>query len=137
MAIEPHDKEDSSACQLDDNCAYPFSMLKQDFVLRAIEQLGGALARIVGLQRAQHVDEGLEEVDQAKSRLPVVPGMLDRLTIPSLFKALDDPQLARNVAQLYRLEAELAYASGDKTRAVRALSRSKALLAQAGEAEAQ
>ncbi len=106
-------------------------MLKQDFVMKAIEELGGALARILGLQRDDHLQEALKEVETAKSRLPMVPGMADKLAVSSLVKALGDDQLVRNVAQLYRLEAELAYALGDQQRAVRCLSRSKALLAAA------
>lgn len=95
---------------------------------KAIEQLGAALARIVGLQRAAQFEEGLEEVAKAKSRLPIVPGMMDQLSTASLAKALDDEQLVRDAARLYRIEAELAFALGDERRAARCLARSKALL---------
>ena len=109
-------------------------MLRQDYTLRAIEQLGLALARILGLRRNSQLEEALREVDAAKSRLPVVPKMVDQLSATSLVKVLEDPQLVRNVAQLLHLEAEISYALGDAPRAVRALARSKALLASVGPA---
>lgn len=110
-------------------------MLRQDFVLRAIHQLGEALARIVGLRREDKQVEALEAIARAKDALPLVPGMVDQLSVPDLISTLEDEALTRQLAQLYQHEAELHYQRGDHPRAIRTLARSKALLEALGAPE--
>ncbi len=104
-------------------------MLRHDFVMKLIQQLGAALARIARLRNEARQAEALEEIAAAKSELPLVPGLLEQLSPSALVRTLGDDELIRQLAQLYRTEAELRYELGEPERAVRCLARSKDLLA--------
>lgn len=103
--------------------------------MRLVQQLGAALARIAGLRSEARHAEALEAIDQAKSELPLVPGLVEQLSASALLRALGDEELVRHLAELYRAEAELRYQLGEPKHAVRCLARSKELLAVLDEAQ--
>lgn len=103
-------------------------MLQRDFILRAIEELAGAIAAVAGLRRKNELQEALKAVEDAKSKLPLVPGLIDQLAPEALLRVIEDVQLREQLAALFQHEAELCYLLGHTARAVRCLSRSKALL---------
>jgi hypothetical protein len=110
---------------------YKASVLRDDFLVKAIEQLGQAIARICGLRDAKRTEDALQAVESAKRELPLVPGTVDQLSASRLARALGSPDLVGKLAELYRQEAELRYLLHDQVRAVRCLARSKALSAAA------
>lgn len=105
-------------------------MLREDFVLRAVQQLAGALARIAGLRREEKQEEALAAVAEGKACLPLVPGMVDQMSIEGLKELLADPDLLEQLGLLYQQEAELCYQMGQQDRALRCLVRAKALLGE-------
>lgn len=80
-------------------------MFQQDLVVRAIEQLGDAVARLVGLLRDAPPAEVLEAIEDAKGALPLVPGMVDHVDAATLFKMLGQQQTVF-LAKILGIEAE-------------------------------
>lgn len=72
---------------------------EQDLILRAVQQLAAAIARIAGLRRAARLEAAVEEIDAALASLAGV--------VPALLAASD----ARVVAQALRDPARLALAA--------------------------
>jgi hypothetical protein len=107
-------------------------MLRRDYILRAIEELARAMAAIAGLRKASQPEQALRAVEEAKARLPLVPGILDRLTPDSLRQMLTESGLLPQVVELYQQEAELCYVLGMKGRAVRCAARAEALRREQG-----
>lgn len=102
-------------------------MLREDYVLRAVNQLGEALKRILGMTEQGDQQQALEEIANAKRGLPLVPGMVDRLTAAQLARLLDDAELMQLLAELYRQEALVSYQLGQRERAVWCHRRSELL----------
>ena len=101
-------------------------MLRQDYIKRVIEELASALARVSGL-KASSPAEKLEVIQQAKQALPIVPGLLESGPVSRIAASLAEPELIRQLAELYRLESEQHKALENTAEAVRSMKRSLAL----------
>jgi hypothetical protein len=105
-------------------------MYRQDLIRRAIEQLGAALARALRLSQSQP-SEALECLREAKSALPIVPGMLDDLSPEELFESLGR-QSADVLARVLAAEADLLERQGRPLLAARPRRQSERLQALLG-----
>lgn len=81
-------------------------MLQQDVIVRMIQQLGEAVARIMGLPRTTPLADVLQAIEDAKGALPLVPGMVDHTGASALSKMLGREQCAL-LGQLLLKEAEV------------------------------
>lgn len=99
-----------------------------DFLMRAIQQLTQAVARILRLTREGEVEEAQRELDGAYDQLlgpdRVFLDMVDGATLGNL---LGTPEKARVLAKLSMLEAGLAARRGDAGRAARLRDRANTL----------
>lgn len=80
-------------------------VFKQDVVVDAIERLGVAIARLVGLARTDQPEEVLKGVQEAKGALPLAQGMLDHSQPGALFQVLEKGRM-ESLIQLLQLEAD-------------------------------
>jgi hypothetical protein len=96
-------------------------VLRQDYVKRLIEQLGQALARIAG--RQSEPEQVLDEVQQAKALLPLVPGLLENSSTSLVIQLVGSAGVLRQLAELYRHEAHALEAQGQTVQTTRALRR--------------
>ena len=72
------------------------SITERDVILRAIKQIGEALARIAGLRRSGQADTALAEADQLSGRiLGPMALMVERLDPQSAAMLLGDPDKIR------------------------------------------
>ena len=71
--------------------------------------------------------EILDEIASAKRALPLVPGMVDEATPRDLAASLQSRELLRDLAELFRVEADAYKRVGDTRRAVFCLRRSLGL----------
>jgi hypothetical protein len=104
-------------------------LLRQDMIQRAIEQLGAALARALGLSRAEKHAEALEALREAKGALPLVPGVLEDISVHELIESLGVEQ-AQLLARLLAAEADLHDRMGRPLLAQRPRRRSRELFEQ-------
>lgn len=102
-------------------------MYEQDFLKRAIAQLGAALARALGLAAQKKPAEALQVLRDAKSELPLSPGMIEELDVPSLIEKLG-AENAAVLARILALEAELQESVGRGMLAERPRKRSREIL---------
>ncbi len=102
-------------------------MLQRDLVMRAIEQLGAAVARALGLSAAGRHAEAFECIEAARSALPLGPGMVECASAESLVKMLG-PDRARALAELLEAEARVLEQMGRARRAERSRDRGRRLL---------
>jgi hypothetical protein len=89
-------------------------MFQEDYLLRVIQQLVDAIARIAGLNRRGEHDQAVVEADQAWSDLLGVPAEL-AATVDSrtLAGMLREPARIRLAAQLVREQARALTGKGD------------------------
>jgi hypothetical protein len=104
-------------------------LFRQDMIQRAIEQLGAALASLLGLSLAGKHAEALEAVREAKGALPLVPGMLEDMDVRELIESLG-VEHARLLARLLQAEADLHDRMGRPLLAQRPRRRSRELFAE-------
>jgi hypothetical protein len=101
-----------------------------DYLLRAIEQLSQAIARIVRALRGGDAEQAEQELSQAYDALlggdRIFLDMVDAATLANL---LGSPAKVRVLARLSALEAELARGRGDDALAERLKQRAHALAA--------
>ena len=99
-------------------------MYCEDYILRLVQQLVAAIARIAGLnQRGAH-DEALAVADRAWCELLDVPReMLDAMDTPSLAAMLREPAKLRLAARLFVEEAHALASKGDPRLAAARLRR--------------
>jgi hypothetical protein len=101
-------------------------LFRQDMIQRAIEQLGAALASLLGLSLAGKHAEALEAVREAKGALPLVPGMLEDMDVQTLIESLGVEQ-AELLARVLAVEADLHERLGRPLLAERPRRRSREL----------
>jgi prefoldin subunit 5 len=101
-------------------------VLRQDYVKRLIEELGRALARIAGLE--SEPAKVLDEVEQAKGLVPLVPGLLERSSVQVVVQLVGSHEVLRQLADLYRHQAHALEAEGRTVEAARCLRRCLELL---------
>lgn len=105
-------------------------MLRDGYIERAIEKLAAAVARAAGLRQAGSPKEALEELRDARSNLPVVPGVLDVLSPQDLRRALGSDDVVTQFIASLRQEALAYLALGLEREAVRAQHRAERLTAE-------
>lgn len=107
-------------------------MYCEDYILRLVQQLVAAIARIAGLnQRGAH-DEALAAADRAWCELLDVPReMLDAVDTPSLAAMLREPAKLRLAARLFVEEAHALAGKGDPRLAAARLRRALELFLEA------
>lgn len=81
-------------------------MYQQDFLKRAIQQLGAALGRALGLAGEKKPAAALQVLRDARSELPIGPSMIEELDVVTLIDKLG-PDSAETLARILALEAEL------------------------------
>jgi hypothetical protein len=98
-------------------------MYQQDFLKRAIQQLGAALGRALGLAGEKKPAEALQILRDAKSELPLSPGMIEELDVATLIEKLGADNAAV-LARILALEADLQEQIGRGLLAARPRQRS-------------
>lgn len=106
------------------------SITERDVILRAIQQIGDALARIAGLRRSGQADTALVEVNQTSGRiLGPMASMVEKLDPQSAVMLLAEPDKIRAygllVAERSAVQRELGNttaAQQDRLRAIDILS---------------
>jgi len=89
-------------------------MFREDYLLRMIQQLVDAIARIAGLNRRHDHDQALVEADQAWSGLLGVPiELVHAVDSRTLAGMLREPPRIRLAAQLAREQAHALAGKGD------------------------
>jgi hypothetical protein len=101
-----------------------------DYLLRAIEELAQAVARIVRSLRGGDIQQAEQELSQSYDALLGADRVfLDMVDAGTLANLLGSPAKVRVLAQLSALEAELARRRGDDSLAERLKQRAHALAA--------
>lgn len=104
-------------------------MLRNDYLLRMIEEITQALLRAMRLLQEQRRDEAQEEVREAYAALGLDPHLVDLLDTRSLLRMLSEHQQGAAL-ELFLGEAQLALAEGRSDVAERRLSLARALLSE-------
>ena len=107
-------------------------MIQRDYVLRLIQQLAQALARIAGLKRSGRLDEALDDVGRTlDDLLGPLRGTLDAIDARSAARLLTDRERIEAYALLTAEEASILEMMGDTSRAAHRARRALALLLEA------
>lgn len=94
------------------------SIAERDFILRAIQQIGEALARIAGLRRSGQADVALLQVQQTLgSILGPMLSMIERLDASSAALMLSDPAKIRAYGLLIAERSAVQRALGNEAAA--------------------
>ena len=86
-------------------------MIRQDYFERLIEQLAGAIARVLGLVAESKYEDAAREIDGCYRALGVTPVMLGRLA-PATLVAMLGAEKAEAVAKVLDAEAGILRAQG-------------------------
>ena len=107
-------------------------MIQRDYVLRLIQQLAQALARIAGLKRSGQLDEALDDVGATLDELlGPLRATLDPIDARSAARLLTDRERIEAYALLTAEEASILELMGDTSRAAHRARRALALLLEA------
>jgi hypothetical protein len=89
-------------------------VFRQDYLLRLIEQIAAALARMVGHNRKREYEHAISEASHAWSDVLGVPReVVDVVDTPTLAGMLREPDKMRAAAQLLVEEARAVAGKGD------------------------
>jgi len=107
-------------------------MFREDYILRIIQQLVDAIARIAGLNRRGEHDKALAEAEQAWGKLLDAPReLIDAVDTPTLASMLRDPEKMRVAAQLLHEEGRALAGKGDPLHAALRYRRAMELILEA------
>jgi hypothetical protein len=107
-------------------------MIQRDYVLRLIQQLAQALARIAGLKRSGQLDEALDDVGTTlDDLLGPLRQTLDAIDARSAARLLTDRERIEAYALLTAEEASILELMGHRARAGAGAQRALALLLEA------
>lgn len=106
-------------------------MIQNDYIMRIIEQLGRALAKITGLMSAGEHQRALAELRSAYDLLGIDGHLLDVMSEARLAELLDHPEKIRAAAKLAVTEADIRQAQGDDRAAKRCTLRALELYVEA------
>lgn len=107
-------------------------MYREDYILRVIQQLVDAIARIAGLNRRAEHDQALAAAEQAWSELLDLPaGLADAVDSRTLAGMLREPARIRLAVQLLQEQARALTGKGDAPGAARQSRRALELLLEA------
>jgi hypothetical protein len=89
-------------------------MFREDYIIRLIQQLVDAIARIAGLNRRGDHDKALAEAEQAWGQLlDAPPDLVDAVDTATLAEMLRSPEKMRIAAQLLHEEGRAFAGKGD------------------------
>lgn len=88
-------------------------MIREDYIMRIIRQLGVALARIAGFRKAGKHEEALDESGKLYDELGVPREVCDVVDTPTLAGLLKHPDKIRALAQVCWEEGRIYQAKGD------------------------
>jgi hypothetical protein len=89
-------------------------MLRNDYLMRIVEQITEAMARIARLRDDRQHEAALRELEQAYELLGIDPRLLTTMSESQLADLLAHPDKIRLAARLTALEAEIRAAAGDE-----------------------
>jgi hypothetical protein len=93
-------------------------VFREDYLMRQIQQLADAIARIAGLNRRKDHEQALAEADQAWEALLDVPrALVHSVDTATLVGMLREPARLRLAARLFLEEARALTGRGDPVRA--------------------
>lgn len=92
---------------------YVCLVIQNDYIMRIIEQLQQALAKITGLQSAGEHARALEELRKTYDLLGIDHHLLDVMSEARLAELLDHPEKIRAAAKLALAEADIRKAQDD------------------------
>jgi len=113
-------------------------MYQEDYILRMVQQLAGAIARIAGLNQREEHAEALSESDRAWGELlgdipPELAASVDSRTLAGMLR---QPARIRLASQILGEQARALAGQGDDAGAARRARRALELLLEARAAEA-
>jgi tetratricopeptide (TPR) repeat protein len=89
-------------------------MFREDYIIRLIQQLVDAIARIAGLNRRGEHDKALAEAEQAwGALLDAPPDLVDAVDTATLAEMLRSPDKMRVAAQLLHEQGRALAGKGD------------------------
>jgi len=107
-------------------------MFREDYILRIIQQLVDAIARIAGFNRRGEHDKALAEAEQAWGKLLDAPReLIDAVDSATLASMLRDPEKMRIAVQLLHEEGRALAGKGDPLHAALRYRRALELLLEA------
>lgn len=107
-------------------------MFREDYLIRLIQQLVDAIARIAGLNRRGEHDRALAEAEQAWGKLlDAPPDLIDAVDTATLAGMLRDPEKMRAAAQLLHEEGRALAGKGDPLHAAVRYRRAMELILEA------
>ena len=107
-------------------------MFREDYILRIIQQLVDAIARIAGLNRRGDHDRALAEAEQAWGKLLDAPReLIDAVDSATLAVMLREPDRMRVAAQLLHEEGRALAGKGDPLHAQLRYRRAMELMLEA------
>ena len=107
-------------------------MFRQDYLIRLIEQLAHAIARIAGFNRKGEHENALEAADQAWGKLLDAPReLIHAVDTPTLAEMLREPAKMRAAAQLSYEEGRALVGKGDPLHAALRYRRALELILEA------
>ena len=113
-------------------------MYQEDYILRMVQQLAGAIARAAGLNQREEHDEALAEANRAWGELlgDIPPELAASVDSHTLAGMLRQPARIRLASQILGEQARALAGQGDATGAARRARRALELLLEARVAEA-
>ena len=109
-------------------------MLRQDYILRLIEQAAAALARAFAALAGKQYDMALAELSQAFNAASKLDRRsFDALDTRTVARLLGSPEQLRMVARVLAAEAEVHEQQGNRLTARRCLQRARELLLELSE----
>jgi hypothetical protein len=88
-------------------------LIKNDYIMRLIEQVVRAIARMLQLTEKGEFDQAIKKADDVYDMLGVNKDLLDAMDTPSLANLLGHPDKMRLVARVCREEARVHKMKGD------------------------
>ena len=113
-------------------------MLRQDYILRLIEQAAAALARAFAAIAGKEYDMALRELAQAFSAASKLDRRsFDALDTRTVARLIGSPEQIRMVARVLATEADVHEQQGNRVLARRSLRRARELLLELSERTAE
>jgi len=107
-------------------------MIERDYIMRMIQQLVNALARIVHAREEEKYDEAHQTVEETLGELfGLKPAFIDTMSAESLTLLLGDKEKVKILARLLLEEGEVFEAQGDAAGAARKHQKSLELYLEA------
>ena len=106
-------------------------MFREDYLLRQIQQVAQAIARMLKLRTERRYDEAIEIADSLYEQLGIPRGLHDVVDTPTLASMLRTADTIRTVAQIHVEEGHIHKAKGDPVAASMKYTRAHELMLEA------